>query len=334
MRALLVGVLAVGLVGLSHAQEKRTGTPAEQVKAIEKDFTARMNKANAEIPKAGNPEERQKLIKEAIGDLGKIVKEAAALAEANPNDAAVVTPALALVSGRGAQFAGDTAGMYRKLMTGSKDKTVQAVATFALGSQLIEQSEKMSGPAAKAMADEAEGVLARVEKEFADVEHNGKKLGPQATDKLYSVRHLSIGKVAPDVEGTDLDGKKVKLSSYKGKVVVIDIWATWCPPCRAMIPHERELVKKMEGKPFVLLSISADAKKETLTEFIKTEPMPWAHWWDGQSGPVTKAFRVRFFPTIYVLDTKGVIRFKGVRGEAMDKAVEELLKETGGGKSP
>jgi len=331
MRAMLVAALAVGLVGLSHAQEKRTGTPAEQIKEIEKDFSARMTKANQEIPKAG-PDERQKLISSAMSDLGKLVKEAAGLAEANPNDAAVVKPALAFIA-KGAQFAGDTKGMYRKLMTASTDNTVKAVATYALGAQLIDESERVPPAAGKAMATEAEGLLGKVEKEYKDVEHNGKKLGEQATEKLYTVRHLSIGKTAPDVEGTDLDGKKVKLSSYRGKVVVLDIWATWCGPCVAMIPHERELVKKMEGKPFVFLSISADAKKETLTEFLKKQEMPWNHWWDGQSGPVMKAYKVRFFPTIYVLDSKGVIRFKGVRGEAMDKAVEELLKETPGSKS-
>src|SRR5262249_1139333 len=138
---------------------------------------------------------------------------------------------------------------------------------------------------------------------------------------------LSVGKAAPEVVSQNLEGKKVKLSDLRGKVVVLDIWATWCPPCRAMIPHEREMVKKLVNEPFVLVSISGDAKKETLTEFIKKEPRRWTQWWNGQTGGIIEDWNVEFFPTIYVLDAKGVIRYKNVRGEEMEKAVTTLLKE-------
>jgi thiol-disulfide isomerase/thioredoxin len=139
-----------------------------------------------------------------------------------------------------------------------------------------------------------------------------------------------VGNAAPDVTGTDLDDKKVKLSSFQGKVVLLDIWATWCGPCRAMIPHERELVKKMDGKPFVLLSVSVDDAKSDLTDFLKDEPMPWAHWFDGKAGAVAKAYKVKAFPTLYLIDKKGVIREKWVgapKAEEMDKKIEELAKE-------
>ena len=95
-----------------------------------------------------------------------------------------------------------------------------------------------------------------------------------------------------------------------------------------MYPHERSLVKKMENKPFALLGINSDPK-EHLRETIKKENMTWRSWWDGgdTNGPIAKAWNVRGWPTIYILDHKGVIRFKGPRGEAMDKAVEQLLGE-------
>jgi thiol-disulfide isomerase/thioredoxin len=159
------------------------------------------------------------------------------------------------------------------------------------------------------------------------------KKSAEAYKKMLATKYagafpdLSIGKVAPEVVSKDLDGKEVKLSQYRGKVVVLDIWATWCGPCRAMIPHERELVKKLEGKKFALISISADAKKETLTNFLKKEPMPWVHWWNGTPGGILEDWDVQYFPTIYVLDHKGVIRYKDVRNEEMDKAVMTLLKE-------
>jgi len=149
-----------------------------------------------------------------------------------------------------------------------------------------------------------------------------------AKDELKGlVKDVYVGATMPELKSKDLAGKEVKLSDLKGKVVVLDIWATWCGPCRAMIPHSRELVKKLKDKPFVLVSISADAKKETLTDFMEKEAMPWTHWWNGAAGGILSDLDVKFFPTIYVLDAKGVIRFKGVRENAMDAAVETLLKE-------
>jgi thiol-disulfide isomerase/thioredoxin len=144
---------------------------------------------------------------------------------------------------------------------------------------------------------------------------------------LFEVRHLSVGKVAPELECADLAGKPARLSDFKGKVVVLDFWTTDCIPCRAMIPHERQLVQRHAGKPFALISISADPEKESLGRFLKNEPMPWTHWWAGDQSGVLDKWNVRLFPTIYVIDAKGTIRYKNVRDKKLDDAVETLLKE-------
>jgi len=140
------------------------------------------------------------------------------------------------------------------------------------------------------------------------------KVGDQTLAKAAAVELISlkigVGNPVPDVEGTDLDGKKVKLSSHRGKVVLLDFWATWCGPCKAMIPHEREMVEKLKDKPFTLVSVSVDDEKAILTEFISTDKMPWSHWWDGPKGPVSKTFRVRSYPTLFLIDAKGVLRKK------------------------
>jgi thiol-disulfide isomerase/thioredoxin len=185
---------------------------------------------------------------------------------------------------------------------------------------------------------ESEKLLEQVVSDFADVpvdgRRNGKTLGELAKGHLYEIRHLAIGKPAPELLSVDLDGKAVRLANMKGRVVVLDVWATWCGPCRAMIPHQRELVKRLNEKPFTLVSVSVDEKRETLTEFLKKEPMPWTHWYDGPEGRIIADLNVCSYPTIYVLDAKGVIRYKDVRGKLLDQAVDALLKEMEGNSIP
>ena len=96
-----------------------------------------------------------------------------------------------------------------------------------------------------------------------------------------------------------------------------------------MYPHERSLVKRLADKPFVLLGINSDKDKDKLKKAMEEENITWRSWWDGgsTSGPIATKWNVHGWPTTYVLDEKGIIRYKQVRGESMDKAVDALLKE-------
>ena len=99
-----------------------------------------------------------------------------------------------------------------------------------------------------------------------------------------------------------------------------------------MYPHERSLVAKMKGKPFALIGINSDSK-EKVRAALKRENITWRSFWDGgdTNGPIANQYGVRGWPTIYVLDHEGIIRYKGVRGNAMDAAVEDLLGKVSAG---
>ena len=94
-----------------------------------------------------------------------------------------------------------------------------------------------------------------------------------------------------------------------------------------MYPHERSLVKRLEGQPFALIGINSDRDREALKKVMKKQGITWRSFWNGggTGGPISSAWNVRAWPTIYVLDHKGVIRYKNVRGERMDEAVDKLL---------
>lgn len=177
---------------------------------------------------------------------------------------------------------------------------------------------------------EAEELFERLAKDYADVpvqRHTGKTIGAAAKAHLYEMRHLGIGKPLPELKSVDLAGRAVSIADLKGRVVVIDVWATWCGACHQMLPGQRALVKRLEGKPFTLVSVSADEKAEQVTEFLKATPMPWVHWFDGPDGRIQQVLNVTSYPTVYVIDAKGVIRHKDIRGKRLDAAVEALVAE-------
>lgn len=151
----------------------------------------------------------------------------------------------------------------------------------------------------------------------------------QAT--LHELRNLRVGKVAPDIVGEDLDGKRFKLSDSRGKVTLLVFWGTWWGPCMALVPHERKLVERFRDKPFVIVGVNSDDDRAKARETAGREKMTWRSVWngpDGPDGPISQTWNVHGWPTVYVLDAAGVIRFRDVYREQLDRAVEELVAES------
>ena len=127
-------------------------------------------------------------------------------------------------------------------------------------------------------------------------------------DLIRSIRHGTVGaKLPPEVTGTRLDGVKESLLDYRGRVVLLDFWATWCTPCVDVLPELRELVAEMPADRFALIAISVDDKAETVTRFMEGEPMPWTNWHVGTGSDIGRLLRVREYPTYVLVDELGKI---------------------------
>jgi hypothetical protein len=96
-----------------------------------------------------------------------------------------------------------------------------------------------------------------------------------------------------------------------------------------MYPYERSLVKRLEKEPFALVGVCSDGNRTALKSLLAKEGITWRSFWNGGSadGPISRAWNVTGWPTVYVLDAKGTIRFKNVRGDELDHAIDDLLAE-------
>lgn len=200
-----------------------------------------------------------------------------------------------------------------------------------LGDELV-KAFRAENP--KQLREEAKRLFQEVAAKYANIPHPYMTgtLGQAVEWELEELRNpsLAVGKPAPEIDGKDHQGKTFKLSDYRGKVVLLTFSGNWCGPCRAMYPHERTLVERLKDKPFVALSVNTDQEKKTLEESIRKGEITWRCWWDrrdGDLGPISKSWHIEGFPAIFVLDAKGVIRFKGLQGKALDEAIDSLLKE-------
>jgi thiol-disulfide isomerase/thioredoxin len=154
-------------------------------------------------------------------------------------------------------------------------------------------------------------------------------LGEQARSSLFRIQNLDIGCTIPDIDAKDLDGKPIKLSDYRGKVLLVAFWAGWCGPCMGMVPIEKALVDRMSGRPFAMVGVNGDETADEGRSVAAKNKINWRSVWDGGSrGTTATRWGVQGWPTSYLVDAKGVIRESNLRGHDLDKAVEALVAET------
>jgi peroxiredoxin len=152
------------------------------------------------------------------------------------------------------------------------------------------------------------------------------------------ISELTVGKPAPDIAGTDLDGHAFKLSDFRDRVVVLEFSAEWCAICRTQAPYERFLLERYDKSPFALLGVQTGSSREAARQAHAADPLSHRSWWDEPgtpgttgagkdeaSGPIAGAWNVVGWPASYVIDGDGVIRFVDLRDEDLLKAVRQLI---------
>jgi thiol-disulfide isomerase/thioredoxin len=223
----------------------------------------------------------------------------------------------------------------RTLIFYSEDIPPNAKASFIEHRTAYLERAKNKNP--KTLAREAEELFHIVLDQYADcptLERTNTSqfkatLGDVAKAELYDLEHLSVGMTAPEIEGTDLEGRQIKLSDYRGKVVVLSFWASWCGPCMSLMPSEVELAGRMYGKPFAIVGVNGDCILNDAKHAVEKEKMTWSSFWskDGPDGPIPTAWNVLGWPDIYVLDPNGVIRFHGGEIKLINQKVDQILSE-------
>lgn len=145
--------------------------------------------------------------------------------------------------------------------------------------------------------------------------------------KVKELKQVNIGSEAPEIELNTPEGSTLALSSLRGKVVLIDFWASWCRPCRSENPNVVRMYNKYKDKGFDIYSVSLDNNKDRWVNAIEADGLTWNHVSDlrGWQSVVVPMYKVKGIPKTYLIDAEGKIIGKDLRGASLERKLEEVL---------
>jgi len=140
-------------------------------------------------------------------------------------------------------------------------------------------------------------------------------------------RALVEGATFPGFDEKDVSGKPLAVANYKGKVVLVDFWATWCGPCVAELPNVQKTYEKHHGQGFEIIGVSLDQDETRLKNFTEQKKMTWQQFFDGKgwTNKLAVKYGINSIPATFLLDGDGKIIGRNLRGEELEEAVAKAL---------
>jgi thiol-disulfide isomerase/thioredoxin len=166
---------------------------------------------------------------------------------------------------------------------------------------------------------------------FTVEQDSSSQFGQTAAGKIKLLE--AVGK-PPEIAGPTIDGSEIDITQFKGKVVLVDFWATWCGPCIAELPNVKAVYEKYHEQGFEVLAVSFDQTKDALTRYVEQNKLPWPQIFFDEDGkrfwqnPLGQKYGINSIPATFLVDRDGNLQKIGVRGAALEPAVAEMLKGT------
>ncbi len=218
---------------------------------------------------------------------------------------------------------------------GSPDKAV-----YHLEIYLERSAERQPGEVAVAKFFLAQGYIARDELDKAvryleEVEAAGdvvplqlKQMTKMAIQRIPILEKLKIGNPALPIDAVTTAGDRISLKSYKGKVLLVDFWASWCKPCRQEMPTVKSVYREYHEKGFEILGISLDQSEASFRSYVEDQGITWPQIFDGKGwqSSVGQQYGINSIPATFLLDRNGTIRYRDLRGDKLREAVQGLIE--------
>lgn len=173
--------------------------------------------------------------------------------------------------------------------------------------------------------DKGVEILKQLKKDYPDTQSG--KIADSIIANVEARQKLAVGKTFPDFNEKDLEGKPLSIANYKGKLVLVDFWATWCGPCVGELPNVLKTYDKYHSKGFEIIGVSLDNDRDKLTQFIKDKGVTWRQYFDGKGwqNKLAREYGIDSIPATFLLDGAGKIVARDLRGEELAAEVGQRL---------